>query len=136
MAKQEDAERAPYAPAYSILVPIISIALSLPTILIGFVWIAASAFYLVTGRGLVVNSSSHVDVPVPVCPALVFGPMAAIVLCTTQRTRAEQVYGSALLLGYRLMRLNRIALWCAALGIVMLPAIFVISVAANSLHPQ
>ena len=136
MARQDGARRRPYAPRYSILVPIVSIALSVPTVLLGVVWIAAGAYYLVTGRGLFVNSASTLDVPVPVCLALVFGPMAAAVLCTTRRTRAEQVYGSALLLGYRLRRLNRFALWCAALGIVTLPAIFVVSVVANSLHPQ
>jgi hypothetical protein len=58
------------------------------------------------------------------------------VLCTTQRTRAEQVYGSALLLGYRMKRLNTIALWCAALGIAMLPLIAFVSVVVVSLHPR
>jgi hypothetical protein len=136
MARQDDFKRAPYAPAYGILVPIVSIALSLPTILIGIVWVSAGAYFLVTGHGLNVNSSSTLQVPAPVCLALVFGPMASAVLCTTQRTRAEQVYGSALLLGYRMRQLNRIAPWCAALGIAMLPAIAVVSVVAISLRPQ
>jgi hypothetical protein len=82
-----------------------------------------------------VNTSSTLQVPAPVCLALLFGPMAAAVLCTTQRTRAEQVYGSALLLGCRLRQLNRIARWRAALGSAMLPAIAFVSVVAISLHP-
>ena len=62
--------------------------------------------------------------------------MLALVLCTTQRTRAEQLYGSALLLGFRIKRLNALALWCAGIALGMLPLMVVVSVVVNSLYPR
>lgn len=42
MARQNRSDRAPYAPARGILVPIISLALSLSTILIESVWVVST----------------------------------------------------------------------------------------------
>ena len=64
------------------------------------------------------------------------GPMLALVLCTAQRTRAEQLYGSALLLGVRIKRLNAIALWCAGIALALLPLVVVVSAVVNSLYPR
>ncbi len=62
--------------------------------------------------------------------------MLALVLCTTQRTRAEHIYGSSLLLGFRIKRLNAVALWCAGLALGMLPLMACVSVLINSLRPH
>lgn len=128
--------RTPYAPARGILVPVVGIALSLPTLVIGLTLALSGVYMAVTGRSVYAGGPQVLLVPVPVCLYLILGPMIALVLCTTQRTRAEQVYGSALLLGFKIKRLNKVALWCAGLALSMLPLIAVVSVVVNSLYPH
>lgn len=41
---------------------------------------------------------------------IVFGPMLGCIICLTQRTRREQVYGSVLLLGFRMKHIDFIVL--------------------------
>jgi hypothetical protein len=64
------------------------------------------------------------------------GPMLAAVLCITQRTHAEEVYGSALLLGFRIKRLNTIALRTAVLALATSVLIALLGAVNVSLNPQ
>lgn len=128
--------RAPYAPSRAFLVPVASIVLSLPTLFVGLFLVVAGVYRAISGSSLYTGATEVVQVPVLACLFLILGPMLALVLCTTQRTRAEQVYGSALLLGFRIKRLNTIALWCAGLALAMLPLMAAVSVVVNSLYPQ
>lgn len=128
--------RAPYAPSRAFLVPSLSIVLSLPTFFIGLFLVISGIYRAISGGSLYTGATAVVQVPALACLVLVLGPMLALVLCTTQRTRAEQIYGSALLLGFRIKRLNTIALWFAALALAMLPLMAAVSVVVNSLYPR
>lgn len=131
-------DRAPYAPARDILVPFISLALSLPTILIGLLWVisvAATSVPLI-GHGLSTGAPPSLMVPWPVCLWTLLGPVTAGMLCVTQRTRAQERYGSALLLGYRIMRWNTLALQCAVVAMVLLPVLGVVTIVLLALSPQ
>ena len=132
----DSSSRAPYAPARALLVPIVSIVISAPTLLIGLLLVISGTYLALFGHSLYASTPLVVQVPVPMCLFLVLGPMAALVLCTSQRTRAEQAYGSSLLLGFRIKRLNAVALWCAALALATLPLITIISAVVNSLDPR
>lgn len=127
--KQAHSDRAPYAPARGYLVPFVSLALSLPTLVFVLAVALMAAYHALTGR-----TFSESAQPVLVSPLafglaicyLMLGPFAALALCLTQRTRAEQTYGSVLLLGYRMKRLNTIALYSAGLAICII-ALFLCS---------
>lgn len=115
--------KAPYASRTGYLVPFASLALSLPT-LVTVVGLGSVALYhALTGYTLAVSTPPLLQSPLAfaamVC-YLVLGPMLGAILCLTQRTRAEQRYGSALLLGYQMKRLNTLALCSAALAIAAL----------------
>lgn len=129
-------DRAPYAPARGILVPILSLALSLPTILVGIAWVAAATYALLAGHGIYTGAPRSLPVPWPVCMWVLLGPLLALALCASQRGRAEELYGSALLLGYRIKRWNTVALWCAAAALLMLPVMAVVSIVVLSFNPQ
>lgn len=132
----ESPNRAPYAPAWGILLPVASILLSAPTLVTGLSLVVSGTYLAISGRSLYSGGPQVLQVPVPFCLYLVLGPMIALVLCTTQRTRAEQMYGSALLLGFKIKRLNTVALWCAGLALSTLPLIAVVSAVVNSLYPH
>lgn len=127
---------APYAPMRGILLPAASILLSVPTILIGGFFVVSGAFDLLSGHSLYAGGQQVVQLPIFGCLYLALGPVIALMVCITQRTRAEQVYGSALLLGFRIKRLNRVALWCAALALATLPLIVLVVAFEISLHPH
>lgn len=131
-----DQTRAPYAPSRAFLVPIVSIVLSLPTLFIGLFLVISGTYRAISGGSLYTGAGAAVEIPALVCMGLVLGPMLGLVLCTTQRTRAEQVYGSALLLGFRIKRLNTIALWCGGLALAMLPLMAAVSVVVNTVYPR
>ncbi len=134
-----DRDHAPYAPARDILVPIASLALSLPTIVIGLLWViaaATSAPLLLLGHSLSTGAPRSLMIPWPVCLWTLLGPITAGMLCVTQRTRAQERYGSALLLGYRIMRWNTLALQCAVVAMVLLPALGVVTIVLLALGPQ
>jgi hypothetical protein len=132
----ESSRHAPYAPTRALLVPIVSIVISAPTLLIGLLLVVSGTYLAIFGHSLYAGTPLVMQVPVPLCLFLVLGPVLALVLCTTQRTRAEQMYGSSLLLGFRIKRLNALALWCAALALATLPLIAIISAVVNSLYPR
>ncbi len=136
MMNRDESIRPPYPPARAIMLPIASMLLSLPIILVGLFLLATGVYRIVTGSSLYSGPAATVQVPVPVCLALILGPLLGAVLCTMQRTRAEQDYGSALLLGYRPKRLNTLVLWCSALGILMLPLMALVGTLANGINPR
>lgn len=123
--KQPQPDHAPYAPARGYLVPLVSLALSLPPLLILLGVALLAAYHALTGQNFDTSAPPTFVSPLAfglaVC-YIVLGPFAAVVLCLTQRTRAEQTYGSALLLGYRMKRLNTMALYSAglAIGVIVL----------------
>lgn len=123
MSRHAHPDPTPYAPARGYLVPILSLALSLPPLLCTLSLFTLATYHAATGGSFNAGGSAVLLPPLVFGLALcyiVLGPMAAFVLCLTQRTRAEQTYGSALLLGYRMKRLNTIALCCAGLAVAVL----------------
>ncbi len=108
----------PYAPRRGYIIPVISLALSLPALfcILG-VGVLAVANAL-TGYTLSLSASplrSPLGYAALVC-YIIFGPMLGVILCLSQRGLAEQRYGSDLLLGYRMKRLNTIALTIAGVA--------------------
>jgi F0F1-type ATP synthase assembly protein I len=75
---------------------------------------ALSGRDLIAGRATILLPSALVTLAICL---IVFGPMLALMLCVTQRARAEQVYGADFYLGYSIKRLNTIALYCAGLAL-------------------
>jgi hypothetical protein len=131
--------RAPFASGHALLVPIVSLALSLPTLFTELIAVGINAYEIVTRRALVTTAQTLQLPGLGVglgCLYLVMGPLVAIVLCITQRTRAEQQYGSALLLGFRIKRLNTLALRAAAGALCMIGVVVVLSVITSFLVPQ
>ncbi len=131
--------RTPFEPSLGIAVPLVSLALSMPTNLLGLAAIVISADEVITRRSLVATSQVVTLPGLGVglgCLYLVMGPLVAVVMCISQRTHAEQAYGSSLLLGFRIKRLNTIALRSAVLALCMIAVMFIIAIAAVSLNPK
>lgn len=129
MVQDHPQHGAPYPSRSGYLMPVVSLALSLPT-LVGALGLGGVALYhALTGQTLNVSVPPFLQSPLAfggvVC-YLVFGPMLGGVLCLTQRTRTEQVYGSVLLLGFRMKRLNTLALWSAGLAMSLLMLLVVV----------
>lgn len=114
---------APYPSRRGYFVPLVSLTLSLPTLVCALTLVSAALYHALTGRALDAGISSVVLPPpafaVGVC-YLVLGPVLGGVLCLSQRTQTEQRYGSVLLLGFRMKRLNTLALYSAGLAIAVL----------------
>lgn len=129
MVHDHPQRRDPYPPRSGYLVPVVSLALSLPT-LVGTLALGGVALYhALTGQALDVSVPPLVQSPLGFSLAvcyLAFGPVLGGILCLTQRTHTEQVYGSALLLGYKMKRLNTLALWSAGLAISVLLLLVVV----------
>lgn len=110
---------APFASARGYLIPVLSFALSLPTLVVS----ALTTYHALTGYTFDVSTQV-----VQVSPLvfgfgslyIIFGPVLGSIICITQRTRAEQIYGSVHLLGFRIKRMNTIALYIAALALGLL----------------
>jgi hypothetical protein len=138
MAK-EPSGRAPFASRHALLVPIASLALSTPTIVTGLAAICIT-MYEVLARRAIVSTAQTLQLPglgVGLgCLYLLMGPLLALVLCISQRTHAEATYDSALLLGYRIKRLNTIALRAAVLALGMIAVMVVISILNTAINPQ
>lgn len=116
--------------------PIVSFALSLPTLLVALVLTALAIVHAATGSNLDANLGAPAAVQLPVGFALMWlyfllGPMLGAVICLTQRTRTEETYGSVHLLGFRMKRLNTLALWSAglALGALVLLVMTILAIA-------
>lgn len=116
----------PFAPAWGFAVPLIAFALSLPTLLSSLIFGTLAIYHAVASS----EHTSSAETVLQVSPAfvlvllyIVFGPMLGCVLCVTQRTRAEQVYGSVHLLGFRMKRMNTIALYCCGLALALFAAL-------------
>lgn len=111
---------APYAPRLGYLVPLVSLALSLPTLVVVLTLSGVMLYHTLTRHTLDVSAPPFLQSPLGfalvVC-YIVFGPVLGCVLCLTQRTRTEQVYGSVLLLGFSMKRLNTFALSIAGLAV-------------------
>ncbi|MGZ3600201.1 MAG: hypothetical protein ACXWQ5_10890 [Ktedonobacterales bacterium] len=119
---------APYEPHVGYLVPRVSLALSLPTLVGALTLSGVALYHALTGQTFGISAPPFLQSPlgfaVVVC-TFVFGPILGGMLCLTQRTRTEQIYGSALLLGFRMKSMNTLALYTAGLpmGVLMLPLI-------------
>lgn len=110
----------PYAPRRGFAIPIASLVLSFPA-LVAMPTVLGLALYhtlsrhdLIAGNATIALSSAVVT---PVICLILFGPMLALIMCVTQRARAEQVYGADFYLGYRMKQLNTIALYCAGVAL-------------------
>jgi hypothetical protein len=90
-----------------------SLALSLPTLIGALALSGVALYHALRGQVLDVSAPPVLQSPlgfaVVVC-YLMLGPILGGILCLTHRTRTEQVYGSVLLLGFRMKRLNTVAL--------------------------
>ncbi|HEX8983349.1 MAG TPA: hypothetical protein VF792_11295 [Ktedonobacterales bacterium] len=113
---------APYAPRRDFAVPIVSLALTVPALVAPPTAAALALFHAISGRDLSAGAGA-ILLPSPVFTLaiclILFGPMLALMLCVTQRARAEQTYGADFYLGYRMKRLNTIALGCAGTGLAV-----------------
>lgn len=126
---QLPSQQAPYAPRRGYIVPAVSLALSIPSLLAMFGLCALAALHALTGYNLPVSAPplrSALGFTALVC-YIVFGPLLAVIICVSQRARAEQVYGSDLLLGYRMKRMNTIALLSAGAAICAMMLALVVS---------
>ena len=122
-------QQAPYAPRRGYIVPVVSLALSIPSLLATFSLCALAALHALTGYNLPVSTPplrSALGFTALVC-YIVFGPLLAVIICVSQRARAEQVYGSDLLLGYRMKRMNTIALMSAGAAICAMMLVLALS---------
>ena len=122
MLKQDHTSRAPYPSAIWQVVPIVGLALSVPTLLESLALGGWAVYHALTGQVLDLSVLSPFF-QLPLAPAIavlytVFGPMAACAMCLTQRACAHETYGSVLLLGFRMKRMNTIALYVAASALV------------------
>lgn len=123
--------RAPYAPRRGYLLPFVSLALSLPPFLIVLAACAIAIYHAMTGQtfDLVAPALQSAAVYGAIVCYIVFGPLIGLILCLTQRGLAQQVYGSDLMLGYRMKRLNTLALSVAAVAVctlfLLITALFV-----------
>ncbi|HEX8997198.1 MAG TPA: hypothetical protein VF812_14315 [Ktedonobacterales bacterium] len=125
---------APFAPRRGYLIPALAFALSLPSLMATLSLSALAALHALSGRAFTLSAPplrSPVGFAALVC-YLVFGPALGFILCVSQRARAEQTYGSVLLLGYRMRRLNTLALWCAALALGVLMFILLVAMVARA----
>jgi hypothetical protein len=116
-----------FEPAFGYLVPIASLASSLPTLVFDIV----VTYHTLTGNTFDTSARSIQIPPVAFaigCLWIVFGPFLGTILCLAQRTHAEQTYGSVHLLGYKIKRLNTIALYMAvlALGLFLLSVLLIL----------
>ncbi len=126
--------QAPFASAYGYLIPGASLALSLPTLAVDLVLIS----HAVTGYSFDINTSLiHISPFASAfgCLYIVFGPILGGLLCVTQRARAEQTYGSVHLLGFKMKRMNTIALYVAGLALGLLLASGLLTILHNALTP-
>lgn len=110
----------PYAPRRGFVIPIASLVLSVPALVAMPTFLGLALYHTLSRRDLITGSATIVlpseAVTLVVC-LILFGPMLALIMCVTQRARAEQVYGADFYLGYRMKRLNTIALYCAGLAL-------------------
>lgn len=107
-----------YAPRRGYIIPFVSLALSLPALLCIIGIGALAAANALTGYTLSLSAPplrSPLGYAALVC-YVIFGPVLGVILCLSQRGLAEQRYGSDLLLGYRMKRLNTIALTIAGVA--------------------
>ncbi|HZC04199.1 MAG TPA: hypothetical protein VE338_01020 [Ktedonobacterales bacterium] len=128
---QIHSRQSPYAPRRGYLIPALSLALSVPSLIATFSLSALAITHALTGYNLPVSMpplQSALEFTVIVC-YIVFGPMLGLILCVSQRARAEQLYGSDLLLGYRMRRLNTIALWSAGVAISAMMLVLLLTMA-------
>lgn len=119
MARQSTSV-APYAPRRGYAIPIASLALSFPALVTMPTLLGLALYHALSGRDLIAGASPILLPSALATLALcliLFGPMLALMLCVTQRARAEQIYGAVFYLGYRMKRLNTIALRCAVLAL-------------------
>ncbi len=106
----------PFASAYGYLIPGASLVLSLPTLAVDLVLIS----HAVTGFSIQTVIQISPFASAFGCLYIVFGPILGGLLCVTQRARAEQTYGSVHLLGFKMKRMNTIALYVAGLALGLL----------------
>lgn len=110
----------PYAPRRGFAIPIASLVLSFPA-LVAMPTVLGLALYHTLSRRDLIAGNATIALPsavvTPVICLILFGPMLALIMCVTQRARAEQVYGADFYLGYRMKRLNTIALYCAGFAL-------------------
>ncbi len=128
---QLPSQHTPYAPRSGYIIPVVSLALSIPSLVTTCGVCALAAVHGLTGYNLPLSAPplrSALGFTALVC-YLVFGPVLAVIICASQRARAERVYGSDLLLGYRMKRLNTIALWSAGAAICALMLVLFLSLA-------
>lgn len=111
---------APYAPRRDFAIPIASLALSFPALVAMPTFVGLALYHALSGRDLIAGAAPillpSALVTLAIC-LIFFGPVLALMLCVTQRARAEQVYGADFYLGYSIKRLNTIALYCAGLAL-------------------
>ena len=127
--------RAPYAPRRGYLLPFVSLALSLPPLLFALAACSIAIYHAATGLTLDVVApalQSAAAYGVIVC-YIVFGPLIGLILCLTQRGLAQQAYGSDLMLGYRMKRLNTLALSVAAVAVCTVFLLIVVLFAGHAL---
>ncbi|HET9110406.1 MAG TPA: hypothetical protein VFN78_06260 [Ktedonobacterales bacterium] len=126
---QLPSRHAPYAPRRGYIIPALSLALSIPPLVAVFGVCALAVFHALTGYNLPLSAPplrSAAGFTALVC-YVVFGPVLAVIICVSQRARAEQIYGSDLFLGYRMKQLNTLALWSAGAAICAIMLVLVLS---------
>lgn len=126
---QLPSRHAPYAPRRGYIIPALSLALSIPSLAATVGLCALAAYHALTGYNVPLSAPplrSAAGFTALVC-YVVFGPVLAVIICVSQRARAEQIYGSDLLLGYRMKRMNTLALWSAGVAICAIMLVVVVS---------
>lgn len=110
--------RAPFAPRVGYMIPCVSLVVSLVSLATLTSLGGVAVYHALTGRQL---ATPPVLIPPVMFAAgvcfVTLGPMLSVLLCLAQRAHAQQTYGSDMFLGYRMKRMNTVALYCGALAV-------------------
>ena len=134
MASDDHSGGAPFAPARAYALPLASLALSLPTLVLGLALCVWAIIHALTGRVLNVTTPPFLQSSLGYAVGVIYfllGPTLGAVLCLMQRTRARFIYGSVHLLGFRMKRLNTLALCGAGLAMGVLALLVALSLARS-----
>jgi hypothetical protein len=134
MASDDHPNAAPFAPARQYAVLLASLALSLPTLVLGLTLSVWSVIHALTGRILGVTTPPFLQSSFGYGLGVLYfllGPTLGAVLCLMHRSRARFIYGSVHLLGFRMKRLNTLALCGAGLAMGALALLVVLNLALS-----
>jgi hypothetical protein len=134
MASDDHSNAAPFPPGRQYAVPLASLALSLPTLVLGLALSVWTVIHALTGRILSVTTPPFLQSSFGYGLGVryfLLGPTLGAVLCLMQRSRARFIYGSVHLLGFRMKRLNTLALCGAGLAMGALALLVVLNLALS-----